>query len=209
MSRPKRALVLGCGAVAGAAWSIAVLDAVQRELRWDAREAELLIGTSAGAVLAALLAAGVSAERMMASERGEAEDCTWNHDTDSGGATPPMPALRPTAARLAWKGLRGQVSALTAISGLLPRGRTDMRPFMRLVDSVVPAGGWAPHPAAWIMAVEAASGERVALGRAGAPTAPMNLAVCASYAVPGCCPPVRERPHFHRRRRGLPLPPTS
>jgi NTE family protein len=188
----RRALVLGCGAVAGAAWSIATLDAVQRRLGWDAREAELLIGTSAGAVLAALLAAGVGVERMMAAQRGEAAGCAWDHEHDSGGALPPLPAPRLSGAGLAWQGLRGRVSPLTALCGLAPQGRTDMGGFVRLIDSVVPAGQWAPHPRAWMMAVDAASGERVALGRTGAPAMPLNRAVCASYAVPGCCPPVHS-----------------
>lgn len=187
----KRALVLGCGGVAGAAWQIATLDSLQRELGWDAREADVFVGTSAGAVLAALLAAGVSVERMMQSQDGSVEDCVWNHDTDSGGALPPRPALRFPAARLALQGLRGRVGPLAAFSGLLPQGRCDMRPFLRLVDSVVPAGEWAPHPACWIMTVDAASGERVAFGRDDAPAAPLNQAVCASYGVPGWCPPVR------------------
>jgi NTE family protein len=65
-----------------------------------------------------------------------------------------------------------------------------MSGFNRLIDSVVPAGEWAPHPAAWMMAVDADSGERVALGRNDAPRVPLNEAVCASYAVPGVCPPV-------------------
>jgi NTE family protein len=169
-----------------------VLDALQRRLDWDAREAELLIGTSAGAVLAALLAAGVSVERMMAAQRGAAAGCSWDHQRDSGGAFPPLPAPRLTGARLAWQGLRGRVSPLTAVSGLLPQGRGDMGGFTRLIDSVVPAGQWAPHPRAWMMAVDAASGERVALGRPGAPALPLNRAVCASYAVPGCCPPVHS-----------------
>ena len=190
-AQPKRALVLGCGGVAGAAWSIAALDAVQRELRWDARKADVLIGTSVGAVLAALLGAGVSVERMLASQRGTATDCIWDHERATGGAFPPRPALRFPAAKLLLQGLRGRLDPLTAAMGLLPQGRADMRPFMQLIDSAVPAGEWAPHPACWMMVVDAASGERVALGRDDAPAAPLNLAVCASYGVPGWCPPVQ------------------
>ncbi|MDR3418511.1 MAG: patatin-like phospholipase family protein [Nevskia sp.] len=186
----KRALVLGCGGVAGAAWSIAMLDAVQRELDWDAREAAVLIGTSAGAVLAALLGAGVSVDRLMACQQGDVE-CVWDHEHDSGGALPPWPALRFPAARLAWKGLRGQLDPLTAVAALLPAGRCDMRPFMRLIDSVVTPGEWVPHPACWIMAVDTRTGARVAFGHDSAPPARLNLAVCASYGVPGWCPPVR------------------
>jgi NTE family protein len=190
MKAPKRGLVLGCGAVAGAAWSIATLHALQDALGWDAREADVLIGTSAGAVLAALLAGGVSVDRMMDAQRGTAEGCLWDHDHDSGGALPPLPAPGFTGAALALQGLRGEVRPLTALCGLLPRGRTDMRPFVRLIDSVVPAGQWAPHPAAWMMAVDTATGQRVALGREAAPPVSLSEAVCASYAVPACCPPV-------------------
>jgi NTE family protein len=41
-----------------------------------------------------------------------------------------------------------------------------------------------------MMVVDAGSGQRVALGRADAPRVPLNLAVCASYAIPAWCPPV-------------------
>lgn len=185
----KTALVLGCGGVAGAAWSIAVLAELEKQRRWDARDASVLVGTSAGAVLAALLSAGTPVSRMFASESGEQPDCTWQHDTDTGGAFPPLPAARLTAAPLIWKGLRGEVSPLAAITGILPRGRADMTPFMDLINTVVPDGEWSQHPATWIMVVDAASGERVALGR-DVTDMPLNKAVCASYAVPGWCPPV-------------------
>ncbi|HSW15333.1 MAG TPA: patatin-like phospholipase family protein [Solimonas sp.] len=186
----RRALVIGCGGVLGGAWSIATLAALQRQLRWDPREAEVLIGTSSGAVLSALLGAGVPVERLVASQRGEAPDCVWNHDRDTGGVLPPLPAAQWPGLPLARLGLRREISAFTAATGLLPRGRADMRPFVKLVDSVVPAGQWAPHPATWIIGVDVASGERVAFGREDAPQIPLSLAVCASYGVPGWCPPV-------------------
>lgn len=191
MPTPKRALVLGCGAVAGAAWSVPVLDQLQRQLDWDARDADLLIGTSVGAVLATLLSSGVSVRRMMESQRGTVTDCDWNHDTDSGGAFPPLPAFAFPARSLVRLGLRGQVSPLTAACGLLPSGRTEMQGFRRLIEHFVPNGQWTSHPATWLMAVDAHSGARVALGRADAPKAAMARAVCASYAVPACCPPVQ------------------
>ena len=37
---PRRALVLGCGGVAGGAWSIAALHHLEQKLDWDARDAE-------------------------------------------------------------------------------------------------------------------------------------------------------------------------
>lgn len=192
MSEPKakRALVLGCGGVAGAAWTIATLAELERRLGWDAREADILVGTSSGAVIAALLGSGVSVKRMVQSQLGELEGDCWNHDVDTGGPRPPKPELRPTAPMLAYRALRGTVPPVMGLVGLAPRGRADMRPFMRLIDRVVPAGQWAPHPATWVMVVDSKTGERVPLGRAGAPRAALNTAVCASYAIPGWCPPV-------------------
>jgi len=149
-----------------------------------------LIGTSSGAVLAALLGAGVAVERLQASQRGEAPDCVWNHDRDTGGVLPPLPAAQWPGLPLARLGLRREIPAFTAATGLLPRGRADMRPFMRLIDSVVTPGDWVPHAATWIIGVDVGSGERVAFGREDAPRMPLNLAVCASYGVPGWCPPV-------------------
>lgn len=189
MSTTRRALVLGCGAVAGAAWQIATLNELQQQLGWDARDADILIGTSAGAVLATLLGAGVSIERMLASQRGELQNCQWNHDTDTGGAIPPIPRFGLSGAKLFMHGLRGDVSPLTAITGLMPHGRTDMQPMMNLIDSVVTPGQWVPHRNTWLIAVDTDSGQRVALGRDNR-TMPANRAVCASYAVPGVCPPV-------------------
>jgi NTE family protein len=186
----RRALVLGCGGVAGAAWMIATLAELQRALAWDARDADVLVGTSAGALVAALLAAGVSVDRMVRSQRGELTDDCWNHDVDWGPALPPLPAPRLTAPGLVLRSLHKDVGVMTALTGLMPRGRADLGSFRRLIDNVVPSGGWARHPATWIMVVDTRTGERVALGRPGSPPVPLREAVCASYAVPGWCPPV-------------------
>ncbi|MDX1496511.1 MAG: hypothetical protein R3352_03060 [Salinisphaeraceae bacterium] len=185
----KRALVLGCGGVAGGAWSIAALHNLQNRLDWDAREAEVMIGTSVGAVLAALLGSGVSVDQLVACQRGEG-DCRWDHDADTGGALPPWPRPSLTAAKLLARGLRGEVSVLTAACGIAPVGRFDMAPFRRLIDSVVPAGQWLKRDGIWLMAVDSETGERVAFGREDAPAAALNDAVCASYGVPAWCPPV-------------------
>lgn len=187
---PRRGLVIGCGGVLGGAWSIAALDSVRHALDWDPREAEILVGTSAGAVLVALLGAGVSVDRLLAAQRGEAPSCTWDHDRATGHWLPPRPGLGFTGAALVAQGLKGKLSPFTAALGLLPRGRADLQPFVRLIDSVVPDGHWVPHRATWLMTLDAASGERVAFGAPGAPRATLAQAVCASYAVPGWYPPV-------------------
>jgi NTE family protein len=186
----KTALVLGCGGVAGAAWSIAMLDEIERTLGFDARRADVLVGTSAGAVLAALLGADVPVSMLVASQRGEASAACWDHERDTGGAFPPLPGLRLTGAGLLRAGLRGRIPPFTAALGALPTGRADMGAFERLVDRFVPSGAWSEHRATWIMAVDAETGERVPFGRSDAPRIPLRAAVCASYGVPGWCPPV-------------------
>ncbi|MGB2970356.1 MAG: patatin-like phospholipase family protein, partial [Candidatus Nanopelagicales bacterium] len=61
---PKRGLVLGAGGVLGAAWAVGALCALEEVHGFDPRDAEVIIGTSAGSVLAALLGGGVSASQL-------------------------------------------------------------------------------------------------------------------------------------------------
>ena len=181
MTTPKRALVLGCGAVAGGAWSIAALASVRQQLNWDPAQADLLVGTSVGAVLAALLAAGVSLDRLLAAQNNQPDSrCVWNHDTDSGGAWPALPTLRLTAPALLRKALKGEVSALAGLCGILPQGRTDMTGFVRLIQAA--SGDRWPQKNLWLMTVDARTGERRALGRQTEDQHNIALAqaVCAS-----------------------------
>lgn len=189
-SSPRRGLVLGCGGVAGGAWSIAALHQLEQQLGWDCRNAEVLIGTSAGAVLAALLGSGISVDQLLACQQGTSNHCQWNHDTDTGGALPPLPGARFTGKSLVMKGLRGEVSPLTAICGALPAGQFDMHAFRKLINDAANGKDWVEHPATWIMAVDTETGKRIPFGKGGAPRASIMDAVCASYGVPFWCPPV-------------------
>lgn len=188
----KRALVIGCGGVAGAAWVIPTLAEVEKKLDWKASDAEILIGTSSGAMLVSLLAAGMTTERMLESQlkNTELKDCVWNHEKDTGGALPPIPKLGLTAPKLLVKGIQGKVSMLTALCGLAPKGNANIQPFVDMLDEVIPSDGWAKHPNTWLMAVDSETGERVALGAQDRNKFPMSKAACASYAIPGWCPPI-------------------
>jgi len=55
-------LVLGAGGIVGHAFHAGVLAALAEVTGWDPREAEVVVGTSAGSVVGALLRAGMSAE---------------------------------------------------------------------------------------------------------------------------------------------------
>jgi NTE family protein len=64
-------LVLGGGGVLGAAWLVGALEGLQVTRGLDARRADVILGTSAGSVVGALLAAGVSVAEQRAQQLGE------------------------------------------------------------------------------------------------------------------------------------------
>ena len=74
-----RALVIGCGGTLGFTWTAAVLAEIERQ-GWDPRTAEVIIGTSAGAEIAALLGAGISASAVDAAT--EAAGVTMINSSD-------------------------------------------------------------------------------------------------------------------------------
>ena len=206
----RRGLVLGAGGVLGAAWTIGALAAVEEEYGWDPREAEVLIGTSAGSVLAAFLGCGVGVEQLLNHQRGIVApgdpEIHFDPDRDSGGALPPRPKLRMgsprgvlSSALRPWK-----VTPMGALAAVLPQGRGSLAPLGQLVEAVRPDGGWADHPQTWVVAMDYDSGRRVAFGRDGAPKAELRDAVMASCAIPGWYAPGHDRrPPLRRRRRLL------
>ena len=66
----KVGLVLGAGGVLGGAWLTGALDALARETGWDPGSADCIVGTSAGSMIGALIAAGVPPWFMVAHSRG-------------------------------------------------------------------------------------------------------------------------------------------
>ena len=191
-----RGLVLGAGGVLGAAWTIGALTAVQEEYGWDPREADVLIGTSAGSVMAALLGSGITVEQLHNHQRGVVApgdpEIAFDPDRDSGGSMPPRPKLRIGSPRgvlssaiRPWK-----VTPMGALSAVLPQGRGSLAPLGQLVEAVRPDGGWADHPRTWVVAMDYDSGRRVAFGRERAPKAELRDAVMASCAIPGWYTPV-------------------
>src|SRR5580692_4697158 len=67
---PAVGLVLGAGGVVGQAYQAGVLAALEREANWDPRDAEYIVGTSAGSVTGAALRVGVPATDLAASATG-------------------------------------------------------------------------------------------------------------------------------------------
>ncbi|HEX6349062.1 MAG TPA: patatin-like phospholipase family protein [Candidatus Dormibacteraeota bacterium] len=196
-------MVLGAGGVLGGAWMAGGLAAIARETGWDPFTADYIVGTSAGALFAALTAGHVELDRMvpprLAPLAGIKSPRDWLLDElASEGAYLPRRVPRPLPGSwgLAVSGLRDRtgLSLLKALSGLAPQGLVSTEPIERCVERGVgrltPAG-WVSHGNTWIVACDYQSGERVVFGREGGPVAPLPKAVAASCAIPGFFQPVR------------------
>jgi len=193
---PRRGLVLGAGGVLGAAWTIAALEALEQVTGWDPRTGEVVVGTSAGSVLAAALGSGLGVATLAAHQRGivvEGDvELDYDHEGDAGGPLPPRPRLRlgsPGLLRTALLHPRS-LPPTAALAAVLPEGRGSLEAVGRLVDAIAPAQ-WPTAPRTWIVAMDYASGRRTVFGREGAPPASLRDAVVASCAIPGWYSPVR------------------
>ncbi|RSN16876.1 patatin [Streptomyces sp. WAC 05977] len=177
--------MLGCGGTLGFAWTAAVLDA----LGWDPREADVLVGTSAGAEAVAMLGAGIPAKAILDAVSGApgGDAVVAAHVRRMPGRLPPVPFPRWPAAGLTRAALRREVDPLAGLAGLLPQGRGDASWLRELGDALAP-DGWVAHPATWLMAADP-TGKRIALGSPGAPPARLGEAIAASWAIPGWFPP--------------------
>jgi NTE family protein len=198
----KAGLVLGAGGVLGGAWLTGALNAVARETEWDPGSADYVVGTSAGAMIGSLLAAGVPPWFMVAHSRGESfEGLTGpdgrpaaEADRAAGAAFRlhrGLPGIGPGSLRMAFTALSNPLrhTPLQLLAGWLPAGLVSTEPLKEVVGRAVP-GRWVEHPNFWAVACDYRSGRRVPFGREGAPDVRIADAVAASCAIPGFYRPV-------------------
>jgi len=204
----RRALVLGCGGTVGGAWTVGALSALGEHLQWDPRDAAVIIGTSSGSSIAAMLGAGVGVDDLLAAQRDEssARDAIRQFFTRPPRGVPPLPRPGITSPSIAFSGLWRRSAVLLA-SGLAPVGGGSPSFLDPLADALAPEHGWVTHPATWLVAVDLGSGERVPFGARGAPIVPLRHALRASWAIPGWYQPLRA--HGRRYADGGILSPTS
>jgi NTE family protein len=199
MSGERFGLVLGAGGVLGVAWTIGALRAFEQTTGRDPRRADVILGTSAGAILAASLGCGISTEALANHQSGvPAEgdpDLTYDYETGHATGLPGRPKLRFGSTSLLLNAVRHprRTTGLAALASVIPEGRGSLAAVGAVVDSVAPAGpvAWAPHPQTWIVAMDFRTGERVVFGQEGAPSARLSKAVVASCSIPGWYQPVR------------------
>lgn len=193
--REKRVgVVLGAGGTLGAAWMIARLRALEMLHDFDTRGVDVLVGSSAGSVLAAMIASGVSVRELLEHQRGEANPLNpldragFDHDSSVGGSLPERPPLRLGSARLLGQVVRHPVrlGALTAVAAVLPPGRGSLDGLRAAVrEATGESGAWPERPQLRVTALDYRSGERVAFGAPGAPQVSLVDAVVASCSIPG------------------------
>jgi NTE family protein len=192
-------LVLGAGGVVGQAYHAGVLCAIEREWGFDARQADIIVGSSAGSVTGTLLRMGVSPNDLAALaygsplsppgaallERVLPNSSDLPHPSPFALLRPwraPSPALITRVARRPWA-FRPSVAAMT----LLPGGSVDISDRAAPLDQL--AGEYWPR-GLWICAARRRDGARVVFGRDGAPPARIAQAVLASCAIPGYFRPI-------------------
>jgi len=188
-------LVLGAGGSVGGAFHAGVLAALAEGTGWDPRSAEVVVGTSAGSVTAAVLRVGLPATDLARRAEGRrlSDEGARVVTRAALGAPPAMPTWQPrerraggmaapeallAAARRPWA---ARPAAMAAAA--LPEGTIPTEPIAAALDSAF-AGRW-PDQTLWICAVRLGDGALVVFGREGAPSAHVGQAVAASCAVPG------------------------
>ncbi|HEX6310638.1 MAG TPA: patatin-like phospholipase family protein [Acidimicrobiia bacterium] len=197
---PRIGLVLGAGGVVGHAFHAGVLAELAAATGWDPRTAEVVVGTSAGSVVGALLRAGVSAPDLAARATGAPLSPEGARLAARAGGPAPIPSRPPPRGG----GLPRMASPATFLKAALPRFppvrpgalAAAALPAGRVPTELVAAGlrplftGW-PERDLWLCAVRLDTGRRVVFGQQRAPDAVhVADAAAASCAIPGFFEPV-------------------
>lgn len=185
-------IALGAGGITGIAWLLGALEGLREGTDWDPSTADVLSGTSAGAVAATVLATGAEPRSLLA--MAERQDLL---DAEIALA---LAGREAPGRRLPWPGslalgLAGLTSPdprhrMASLAGFLPRGPRPAHEIRGLTREAV-SGGWPAHTTLLLHATDYATGRLVTFGGRDAPPAPLADAVVASCAVPGYYPPVR------------------
>ena len=193
-------VVLGAGGGTGRAFHAGVLAALDDVLGIDARDARVIVGTSAGAVDAALLRAGISPRDLFLHTT--QRDCSppgaalfalmpeWSEPDEAGPAVgwrPASPARLTALARRPWSASPRSLG--TVVAAMMRRGRRPTEVLERSVAALHPQV-W-PDTQLWLCTVRLDDGSRVVFGRdADAPPTSVARAVAASCAVASYFEPV-------------------
>ena len=190
-------LVLGAGGAVGRAYHAGVLAALEEHAGWDAREADVIVGTSAGSSIGSSLRAGITPADHLARATGKPLSPAGQKIVGDIPVKLPLPSrphgLRPipVAPRLVLHAVlrREWPRPGLAFAGLLPRGTEDGDVFAATARKLHPKP-WPDQPL-WACAVRLKDGRLSVFGRDAEPTPDIGKAVQASSAIPAFFEPVR------------------
>ena len=177
----KRALVLGAGGVTGIAWATGIVAGMAREGA-DLSQAERIIGTSAGSVVGAQLACGVTPESLVATQLNPpAESKEQSRPYSQAGADAQLRAL--------FDKVGGDLKAARRFIGAMALRSSTVLPAERraIIAARLPQSQW-PAQGLAVVAVDAEDGEYRVFDRNSG--VDFTDAVMASTAVPGTWPVV-------------------
>jgi NTE family protein len=191
--------VLGGGGSLGAAWTVGALCALEDVCGWDPRTADVILGTSAGAIVGALLAVGSGPADLLDHQRGGTEvagplgGVRLDYDTWVGGALPRVPRPGFGSLRMLFNLAEHphRMPFTTVLAAAAPPGRGSLAGVRDLFRQLGLDDRWPGNPALRVVAVDLDSGTRVPFGTPGAPPTDLASAVTASCALPSWFEPVR------------------
>lgn len=179
-------LVLGGGGITGASYHFGTLFALQMATGWDPGDADVIIGTSSGSFIAAMVRGGaLNLDTMVGNSRQDEDVVNWL----SGNV---YRRIRPRGL-VRWV-RRGIVPSFARPGLSVALGSPGVYSTDAMVEWVENslgglADGWPDRPTV-IVAHDLADRSRVPFGTEAAPVVPLKLAVAASSAVPFVFEPV-------------------
>ena len=195
---PRVGLVLGAGGTAGLAFHVGTLLALQTDTGWDPATADVVVGTSAGSIVGALLRGGATTDDL-AAWGSDVEPAPGRHGIravlESAADTRPRLHL-PTPPRV--RDVRRALHSVLTKNARLPAAAVSALPF-GLIDASASlrrfaelGPGW-PSDALSIVAVRAGSGRRAVFEHGTdeqGTEVDLGQAVAASCAIPFVYRPV-------------------
>ena len=189
-------LVLGAGGSVGVAYHGAVLRALEEVTGWDPRQAEIIVGTSAGSITASMLRGGVPAQDLVRISEGQPLSKEGTRLAEVGRPHRPRPKARDA---LQWRPVADPLGVVHGVIGggrsvggvvaaLMPAGGISTDAISRGSTPCLPAGGRTSRCGCARSRCVTVSGS--CSGRPGLLDTTVGAAVAASSAVPGYFKPV-------------------
>ena len=176
-----RALVLGGGGVAGVAWELGILTGLL-DSGLDVRDADIIIGTSAGSAVGAQIASGTDLADLFAAQLTPAEQSKERMVAFDSAQM--MEAFGQAVAKAGSdpQAIRAQIGAYALSAPTISEAERRV-----IIEARLPVHQWSEHHLL-IIAVDTETGEEFIIDRSSGVS--LVDAVAASCAVPGIWPSV-------------------